>query len=85
MLALQGSEHARLFYQNTGWSFSDFRGSEEMLRRGIENVVRNAVRYTAEHTQVNITVSQGSGRSGDEAVIRLRDHARAFPRAPCPS
>ncbi|MBI5542412.1 MAG: HAMP domain-containing protein, partial [Deltaproteobacteria bacterium] len=32
------------------------QGSEEMLRRGIENVVRNAVRYTAESTQVDISV-----------------------------
>jgi two-component system sensor histidine kinase CpxA len=54
-------------------------GSEEMLRRGIENVVRNAVRYTAENTQVDISVSRSLGGSGDTAIIRIRDHGPGVP------
>lgn len=57
------------------------QGIEEILRQGIENVVRNAVRYTAEQTQVDITVSRRSGRSGDEVVIRVRDHGPGVPQS----
>ena len=53
-------------------------GSEEMLRQGIENVVRNAVRYTAEHTQVDISVGRRRAGSGD-AIIRIRDHGPGVP------
>ena len=60
------------------------QGSEEMLRRGIENVVRNALRYTAEHTQVNIVVSRRRGGSGDAAVIRIRDHGPGVPEEVLP-
>jgi len=55
------------------------QGSEELLRRGIENVVRNAVRYTAEGTQVEIAVSRRRGDSGDSVVIRVRDHGPGVP------
>ena len=54
-------------------------GSEEMLRQGIENVVRNAVRYTAEGTQVEIAVSRRRGDSREAAVIRVRDHGPGVP------
>jgi|WetSurMetagenome_2_1015567.scaffolds.fasta_scaffold02628_11 two-component system sensor histidine kinase CpxA len=55
------------------------QGSEEMLRQGVENVVRNAVRYTAESTQVEIAVSHRRGDSGEAAVIRVRDHGPGVP------
>jgi len=54
-------------------------GSEEMLRQGIENVVRNAVRYTAEHTQVDITLSRRRAASGDAAIIHVRDRGPGVP------
>jgi two-component system sensor histidine kinase CpxA len=56
-------------------------GSEEMLRRAIENVVRNAVRYTAEHTRVDVTVSRRHGRPTDEAIIRIRDRGPGVPES----
>jgi two-component system sensor histidine kinase CpxA len=55
------------------------RGTEEMLRQGIENVVRNAVRYTAENTQVDISVSRRRAGSGDAAIIRIRDRGPGVP------
>jgi two-component system sensor histidine kinase CpxA len=54
-------------------------GTEELLRSAVENVVRNAVRYTAEGTPVEITLraSNGAGRNGNgggAAIISVRDH-----------
>src|SRR5262249_8429803 len=45
-------------------------GAEELLCSAIENVVRNAIRFTAEGTSVEISLR----RQGDIAVIRVRDH-----------
>ena len=54
-------------------------GTEELLRSAIENVVRNAVRYTAEGTQVEITLHAGNGAGDDAAVISVRDHGHGVP------
>ncbi len=54
-------------------------GSEEMLRRAIENVVRNAVRYTPEHSQVELRVTRHTDPSGDQAWIEVRDHGPGVP------
>ena len=59
-------------------------GSEEMLRRGIENVVRNAVRYTAENTQVDISVSRRHDGSGESAIVRIRDRGPGVPEDALP-
>ena len=58
------------------------QGSEEMLRRAIENVVRNAIRYTPEHTQVDVLLSRRHWQSGgDAAAICIRDHGPGVPEA----
>ncbi|MCB9854984.1 MAG: HAMP domain-containing protein [Phycisphaerales bacterium] len=44
-------------------------GIQSVLRRAIENVVRNAVRYTADGTTVEVTLQAGS-----QVVVRVRDH-----------
>jgi two-component system sensor histidine kinase CpxA len=49
-------------------------GNELLLRRAIENVVRNAVQYTAEGTEVEVEV-----RCSDAAVITIRDHGAGVP------
>ena len=57
-------------------------GTEELLRSAIENVVRNAVRYTAEGTQVEITLRAPNGAAGngnEGAVISVRDHGDGVP------
>ncbi len=50
-------------------------GNIELLRSAIENVVRNAIRYTGEATQVEIEQRQKNG----EALIRVRDHGPGVP------
>lgn len=59
----------------------DMEGDEEMIRRAIENVVRNAVRYTREGGDVEISLRlDGSGPIGT-AVIAVRDHGKGVPQA----
>jgi two-component system, OmpR family, sensor histidine kinase CpxA len=53
-------------------------GSEELLRRAVENVVRNAARYTAENTEVEISLSL---ESPSTAVITVRDHGPGAPES----
>jgi two-component system, OmpR family, sensor histidine kinase CpxA len=55
-------------------------GNPELLRSAIENVVRNAVRYTAEGTAVEIGLGCETGANGaGQAVIRVRDHGPGVP------
>lgn len=53
-------------------------GSEELLRRAVENVVRNAARYTAENTEVEISLARESPLL---AVITVRDHGPGAPES----
>ncbi len=50
------------------------KGSEELLRRAIENVVRNAARYTDEGTAVEVSLSMEVEEGGSFARIRVQDH-----------
>jgi two-component system, OmpR family, sensor histidine kinase CpxA len=45
------------------------RGEASLLHSAIENVVRNAVRYTGEDTQVEVTLE----KSGAEALVKVTD------------
>ncbi|MDQ2856434.1 MAG: ATP-binding protein [Acidobacteriota bacterium] len=53
-------------------------GTEELLRSAVENVVRNAVRYTAEGTEVEVALQLRNG-SENSAVISVRDHGQGVP------
>jgi two-component system sensor histidine kinase CpxA len=58
----------------------EFRGTQSLLRSGVENVVRNAVGYTPEGTAVRISLNCGAGDGGRaEAVIRVRDEGVGVP------
>lgn len=50
-------------------------GSPELLRSAIENVVRNAVRYTAEGTAVEVSLTWRM----DTAVLQVLDHGPGIP------
>jgi len=68
-------------------------GNEQLLRRAIENVVRNAVHYTADGTAVQISLqtsksqsSAGAGETGEDnrttarrVEIVVRDHGPGVP------
>jgi two-component system, OmpR family, sensor histidine kinase CpxA len=53
-------------------------GSEELLRRAVENVVRNAARYTAENTEVEISLKC---EAPSLAVVTVRDHGAGSPES----
>lgn len=53
-------------------------GSSSLLRSAIENVVRNAVRYTAEGTTVDVSL-QCRINGGRSALIRVRDQGSGVP------
>jgi two-component system sensor histidine kinase CpxA len=54
-------------------------GVAEHLRRAIENVVRNAIRYTRPSTDVEITVRRLEAAAVSRAVIQVRDHGPGVP------
>jgi two-component system sensor histidine kinase CpxA len=51
------------------------RGNPEMLRRAVENVLRNAIRFSPENAQIEISASQQS----DRLAICVRDHGPGVP------
>ncbi len=56
-------------------------GNPELLGRAVENVIRNAISYTAEGTAVEITLVN-EYRAGERlAVLRVRDHGSGVPEA----
>lgn len=54
-------------------------GDPELLRSAIENVARNATRYTAEGTVVEIRLERQTNEKGAEAVIRVLDSGPGVP------
>ncbi|HJP93369.1 MAG TPA: ATP-binding protein [Pyrinomonadaceae bacterium] len=54
-------------------------GVEELLRSAVENVVRNAVRYTREGTAVEVALRRQNGSGDQYAVISVRDRGKGVP------
>jgi two-component system sensor histidine kinase CpxA len=54
-------------------------GVTEQLRRALENVVRNAIRYTKPSTDVEIRMRREGTNSASRAVIQVRDHGLGVP------
>lgn len=54
-------------------------GDPELLRSAVENVVRNATRYTAEGTTVEVRLERENGPSGPEMVLRVSDCGPGVP------
>jgi two-component system, OmpR family, sensor histidine kinase CpxA len=55
------------------------RGNASLLHSAVENVVRNAIRYTREGTSVEIELSGTEGSNGREAVLRVSDSGPGVP------
>ncbi len=53
----------------------------DLLRSAIENVVRNATRYTAEGTTVEVRLERANGARGNEMVDRVADAGPGVPDA----
>lgn len=52
-------------------------GNRELLRRAIENVLRNAIRFSAEGDEVTMSTA----RDGADLIISVRDHGPGVPQA----
>jgi two-component system, OmpR family, sensor histidine kinase CpxA len=50
-----------------------------LLRSAVENVVRNATRYTAEGTTVEVRLDRQRSASGEEIVVRVLDSGPGVP------
>jgi signal transduction histidine kinase len=55
-------------------------GDHELLRRAIENVMRNAIRYAPVESKVHVTLDNGGGW----ANIRVRDYGPGVPEEALP-
>ena len=54
------------------------KGARHLVRSALENIVRNAIRYTAEDSEVLIELDS---RAAGRAVVRVRDHGPGVPEA----
>jgi two-component system sensor histidine kinase CpxA len=57
----------------------EVRGDPSLLHSAIENVVRNAIRYTREGSTVHIELERNKTAAGSEAVIRVSDCGDGVP------
>lgn len=55
------------------------RGNEELLYRAIENVVRNAIRYTAGGTEVEIELASAKANGSENVMISVSDRGPGIP------
>ncbi|MFC5863632.1 ATP-binding protein [Acidicapsa dinghuensis] len=60
---------------------ADVLGSPELLGRAVENVIRNAIAYTAEGTAVEIRLYEETRLGNCFAVLQVRDHGPGVPDA----
>ena len=60
---------------------SGFSGNEELLYRAIENVVRNAIRYTESGSEVEIRLKAGTARGQRQAEIEVSDRGPGIPES----
>jgi signal transduction histidine kinase len=56
------------------------QGDQELLRRAIENVLRNAIRYTPPQTTVEVSLDGCAAH----ALLRIRDHGPGVPEQSLP-
>jgi two-component system sensor histidine kinase CpxA len=53
----------------------EFRGDRELLRRAVENVLRNSIRYTPPGQSVDVTASH----AGNDLLMTIRDYGPGVP------
>jgi two-component system sensor histidine kinase CpxA len=55
-------------------------GDPELLRRAMENVIRNAIRYSPRESAVEISLARNDGK----ALVEVRDHGPGVPEEALP-
>lgn len=55
------------------------RGNASLLHSAVENVVRNAIRYTQERSAVEIELESAASAHGPEAVLKVSDFGPGVP------
>ena len=55
------------------------RGNASLLHSAVENVVRNAIRYTQEGTTVEVELTSEEGGNGPEAMLKVSDSGPGVP------
>jgi two-component system sensor histidine kinase CpxA len=68
--------HVRSEIPAGGW---EVRGQASLLHSAIENVVRNAIRYTREGSTVEIHLRRSESSTGAEAVVSVADCGSGVP------
>jgi len=53
----------------------EIEGNRELLRRAVENVLRNGIRYTPDHSTIDVSVSENT----HTAIITIRDYGPGVP------
>jgi two-component system sensor histidine kinase CpxA len=54
-------------------------GNRELLRQAFENVVRNALRYTVDGSNVELSLNREGESQGNRVVVEVRDHGSGVP------
>ncbi|HTW32130.1 MAG TPA: ATP-binding protein [Candidatus Sulfotelmatobacter sp.] len=70
--------HVHAFIAEGDWAV---RGNASLLRSAVENVVRNAIRYTQEGTSVEVNLAGETRAGSSEAVLRVSDAGPGVPPA----
>ena len=74
------NRRCRVRVTDLGTGSSRVKGVHHLLRSALENVVRNAVRYTTEDSEVHIEIDPSCGRTASQhAVVSVRDHGPGVP------
>ncbi len=58
--------------------------NRELVRRAVENIVRNALRYTAEGTRIEVRVTEREKEGRPGVSIRIRDFGPGVPEGELP-
>ena len=59
----------------------DVQGNGDLLRSAIENIIRNAIRYTAPSTAVDVHLQTRNCAEPTSAVLTVRDHGPGVPES----
>jgi len=70
--------HVKVAIPEGDW---EVHGDASLLHSAVENVIRNAIRYTLEGTTVEIELTSEQGANGPEAVLSVCDSGPGVPGA----